>query len=105
MTTTPIHQASKTETYEVIATISGAKAHRVIAATLLEDGLSERVVRMKFVPGVGYEEVTEPVIIPAGTEVYYSTACGTARHAGEWKVYENHYRKAEKVTCAKCSKA
>jgi hypothetical protein len=49
-------------------------------------------------------EVTKTVVLPAGTVLHYSTACGTARRAKHWMVYRNDYRAAEAVTCAKCAK-
>lgn len=96
-----LNDAAKSDHFSTIASIAGAKAHRAVAQTLLEEATYE-TFRQAFRNG-GYVSVKSgDVTLPAGTTLYLATACGTARHAGDWRVYENSWSPEDEVTCVKC---
>lgn len=99
--TIQLHDAAKSETFTTIASIAGAKAHRVTACTLLEEATTQQFVRNRYVGGE-MVPVYKTVILDAGTTLYFHTNCGTARHAGDWRVYENSWNPENEVTCVKC---
>lgn len=102
--TVNLDEARTSEPFLAIATIAGAKAHRITARTLLEDAETEQFVRMGY-KGGQWTEITKTTTLPEGTTLYFYTACGTTRSAGNWRVYRNDYRPADEVTCTKCLKA
>lgn len=101
--TIQLHDAAKSEMFTTIASIAGAKSHRVTACTLLEEATTQQFVRNRYVEGKTVP-VYKTATLEAGTTLYFRTNCGTARHAGDWRVYENSYTPADEVTCVKCLK-
>jgi len=89
--------AAKSDWSTSIATIAGGKAHRISTRTLLEDA---EVERFNYRGKPAGKET-----IKAGTTLYYSTTCGTQRHAKWGMTYQNQYQPADEVTCIKCGAA